>query len=125
MVEGLREGMQEAEIENVSIVNELWEDAKVEPADVVLSAHSVYGVADMVGSVRGWVADWYLTEYYTISPDRNPKGPETGFKKVVRGSSWMAKGKVSSRIALRRRDSPSNRKNYAGFRCARTESEQD
>jgi len=89
------------------------------------AGQSPYGVEDMVGSVRDWVADWYLTEYYTISPDRNPKGPETGFKKVVRGSSWMAKGKVSSRIALRRRDSPSNRKNYAGFRCARTESEQD
>ena len=32
MVEGLREGMQEAKIENVSVVTELWEDARVEPA---------------------------------------------------------------------------------------------
>ena len=52
MVEGLREGMQEAKIDNVSIVNELWEDAKVEPADIVLSAHSVYGVGDAEGFLR-------------------------------------------------------------------------
>ena len=83
---------------------------------------SPYGVEDMVSSVREWVADWYLTEYYTISPDRNPLGPETGFKKVVRGSSWMANGEISDRVALRRRDSPKNRKNYVGFRCARGQS---
>lgn len=52
MVEGLREGMRDAKIENVSIVNELWEDARVEPADVVLSAHSIYGVADAEGFLR-------------------------------------------------------------------------
>jgi hypothetical protein len=44
--------MQEAKIENVSIVSELWEDAKVEPADVVLSAHSIYGVTDAEGFLR-------------------------------------------------------------------------
>ena len=52
MVEGLREAMRESKIDNVSIVNELWEDAEVEPADVVLSAHSIYGVADAEGFLR-------------------------------------------------------------------------
>ena len=52
MVEGLREGMREAKIENVSIVNELWEDARVETADVVLAAHSIYGVVDADGFLR-------------------------------------------------------------------------
>lgn len=52
MIEGLRESMQEAKIENVSIVKELWEDAKVEPADVVLAAHSIYGVVDAEGFLR-------------------------------------------------------------------------
>ena len=75
----------------------------------------------MVSGVREWVADWYLTEYYAKSPDRNPLGP----KKVLRGSSWMAKSEISDRVALRRRDSPSNRKNYVGFRCAMTQSAQD
>ncbi len=82
---------------------------------------SPYGVYDMVSGVREWVADWYLTDYYAITPDQNPPGPETGFKKVLRGSSWMTRGEVSDRVALRRRDSPSNRKNYVGFRCAMTQ----
>ncbi|HIA13662.1 MAG TPA: formylglycine-generating enzyme family protein [Nitrospirales bacterium] len=86
---------------------------------------SPFGVYDMVSGVREWVADWYLTEYYAKSPDRNPLGPKTGFKKVLRGSSWMAKSEISDRVALRRRDSPSNRKNYVGFRCAMTQSAQD
>ncbi len=79
---------------------------------------SPFGVDDMASSLREWVADWYLTDYYKISSRQNPLGPETGFKKVIRGSSWIAKGEVSDRVSLRRRDSPNNRKNYVGFRCA-------
>lgn len=52
MVEALRESAQEAGIENISVVQDLWEDAKVEQADVVLCAHVLYGVADAEPFIR-------------------------------------------------------------------------
>lgn len=47
MIEGLREVAAETGIENVSVVQSDWEDAKVEPADFVLCSHVVYGVNDI------------------------------------------------------------------------------
>ena len=49
---------------------------------------SPYGVHDMSGNAREWVQDWYAKDYYRVAPDRNPKGPETGLLKVIRGGSW-------------------------------------
>jgi len=47
MVAQLREGARDAGIENVSGVESEWETADVEPADLVLWANVVYGVADI------------------------------------------------------------------------------
>lgn len=33
-----------------------------------------------------WTNDWYSTNYYEHSPERDPQGPETGTKKVLRGA---------------------------------------
>jgi hypothetical protein len=52
MVTELRAGAQEAGVENLSIVQGLWEDASVEPADVVLCANVVYDVADIAPFVQ-------------------------------------------------------------------------
>ena len=46
MVEALGASREEAGITNVSVVQELWDVAKVDPVDVVLAAHAVYGVVD-------------------------------------------------------------------------------
>ncbi len=47
MVAQLKEGARAEGIENVAVVQAGWEDAKVEPADVVVCANVVYGVADI------------------------------------------------------------------------------
>lgn len=52
MVEQLRAGAAEAGIENLKVVPEGWETASVEPADVVLCAHVVYGVGDIEPFLR-------------------------------------------------------------------------
>ena len=46
---------------------------------------SPYGVLDMAGNVREWVADWFDYYYYSNSPYYNPTGPSTGTFKVTRG----------------------------------------
>lgn len=52
MVNALNDAVRSAAIENVSVVAETWEDADVEPVDLVLCANVVYGVADIEPFLR-------------------------------------------------------------------------
>ncbi|MDH2420334.1 formylglycine-generating enzyme family protein [Cobetia amphilecti] len=45
------------------------------------------GLYQMGDNGYEWVSDWYLHNYYNNSPQKNPRGPDEGNKKVVRGIS--------------------------------------
>ena len=45
------------------------------------------GLYDLSNQNYEWMMDWYDPNYYVNSPERNPKGPETGTEKVLRGVS--------------------------------------
>jgi formylglycine-generating enzyme required for sulfatase activity len=78
-----------------------------------------FGLYDTLGNVWEWVQDWYGVDYYSHSPESDPKGPDSGEYRVSRGGSWrgIARGlaRVSSRYSLK----PSVRSIVVGFRCAR------
>jgi formylglycine-generating enzyme required for sulfatase activity len=78
-----------------------------------------FGLYDMVANVWQWCKDWYDPGYYALSPSWNPKGPESGSLKVLRGGSWFHKG--SWRVGTRLADDPLSR-NFCfvtGFRCVK------
>ncbi len=78
-----------------------------------------YGLYDMVASVWQWCDDWYEAGYYSYSPRKNPRGPESGSEKVLRGGSWFHQN--SWRVAARLSDDPLSKSFcfVTGFRCAK------
>jgi formylglycine-generating enzyme len=76
------------------------------------------GLFNLSGNVREWVQDWYDPEYYSIAPNKNPKGPETGILKVIRGGSWKSFD-MDLRTASRGKGGFALKTHGIGFRCAR------
>ncbi|MHC4168081.1 MAG: formylglycine-generating enzyme family protein [Planctomycetota bacterium] len=80
-----------------------------------------WGLYDMHGNVWQWCNDFYQVDYYQQSPEEDPRGPETGETKVVRGGAWKFSAD-SCRSGYRYNENPG----YAdvcfgydiyGFRC--------
>ena len=73
------------------------------------------GIYDMSGNVSEWCRDWFDEDFYRKSPIENPKGPDIGTSRVLRGGSWLSYMFVS-RLAHRSSLSPASRGNIFGFR---------
>ncbi len=80
------------------------------------AGRSPYGVHDLAGNAAEWTADWF-SESFPTSDVRNPKGPESGEGRVIRGSGRYD---PTERLVVTRRmhGKPDLRGEDIGFRCA-------
>ena len=76
-----------------------------------------FGLFNMGDNVHEWCADWFSPDYYRLGDFQNPRGPETGLRRVSRGGSWRHQVKAS-RNAHRSSLPPEYRYLDYGFRVA-------
>ena len=69
------------------------------PEPVARGAPNAYGLYDLCENVHEWCSDWYAADRYAVSPERNPRGPESGTRRASRGGSWRHQIKISRRSA--------------------------
>ena len=98
------------------------ENSYRETHPIALKRPNQLGLYGMSGNVFEWCQDRYDEDYYQQLKDQygnrplpNPKGPEEGDSKVVRGGSWIDFD-INSRVSNRNLNRPSGRSFGIGFR---------
>ncbi|GGX62424.1 formylglycine-generating enzyme family protein [Saccharospirillum salsuginis] len=76
------------------------------------------GLYDMAGNMKDWVNDWFADDYYQWGDSVNPKGPETGTHKVLRGGTYLESPSASNVFIRYENEKLDFDYQSTGFRCA-------
>jgi formylglycine-generating enzyme required for sulfatase activity len=89
-------------------------DKYTEVADAGTFLQNPWNLYDIIGNLGEWVADYYGP--YDAAPSTDPKGPDAGKQRVIRGGSWAANER-EIRTSVRKAWLPTEYSNNVGFRC--------
>jgi formylglycine-generating enzyme len=64
-------------------------DGYLGTASVAAFPPNGFGLYNVTGNVWEWCADWYDATYYAASPRDDPRGPDRGTSRVMRGGSYL------------------------------------
>ena len=79
-----------------------------------------YGLYNTSGNAWEWCAEWF-SAHHSGEPLVNPRGPEQGTQRVIRGGSYLCHESYCFRyrVAARSANTPASTTGHMGFRCAR------
>lgn len=94
------------------------EDGFLTTAPVRTFRPNGYGLWQTVGNVWEWCSDWFHPAYYLMSPKRDPRGPEDGTARILRGGSYLCHDSYCNRYrnSARSSNTPDSSMGNAGFR---------
>ncbi|MCC6270921.1 MAG: formylglycine-generating enzyme family protein [Microbacteriaceae bacterium] len=102
--------------------NNTREDGWLTTAPVDTYCPNAFGLFQTVGNVWEWCSDWYSPHYYEVSPNEDPRGPESGIGRVIRGGSFLCHDSYCNRYrnSARSSNTPDSSMSNAGFRTVAT-----
>src|SRR4051812_28113421 len=95
-------------------------DGYVGTAPVQTFPPNSLGLYNVTGNVWEWCQDWYDVGYYAASPIEDPRGPDAGTHRVMRGGSYLCHESYCRRYraSARNGSEPNSSTGNVGFRVA-------